>query len=52
MSLGLDPDKVLSKEALSQPHKTLMELSSHEESQITALTLAIKAAVLKELDTK
>jgi len=51
ISLGLEPDKVLSKEALNKPHRTLIDSQSQEKSQITALTQAIKIAIIEELGT-
>jgi len=51
MSLGLEPDKVLSKEALSKPHRTLIDPQSQEDDQINVLTIAIKNTILNELKT-
>jgi len=51
-SLGLDPDKVLSKDAITNPNRTIMTPESSENTQSSALTNAIKKAILKELDLK
>lgn len=45
-SLGLNPDEVLSKDALSMPHRTIVDPESH---QIKVLNEALKNAILKEL---
>ena len=45
-SLGLNPDEVLSKDALSMPNRTIVDLESH---QIKVLNEALKHAILKEL---
>jgi cell division protein FtsX len=45
-SLGLNPDEVLSKDALSMPNRTIVDPESH---QIKVLNEALKHAILKEL---
>jgi len=45
-SLGLNPDEVLSKDALSMPHRTIVDPESH---QIKVLNEALKHAILQEL---
>jgi integrase len=45
-SLGLNPDEILSKEALVKPHRTVVD---HELKQIEVLNTALKEAILKEL---
>jgi integrase len=42
---GLDPNEILSKEALSRPHRTVVDA---EQSQIQALNEALKQAIIKE----
>ncbi|MFB0523489.1 MAG: tyrosine-type recombinase/integrase [Candidatus Bathyarchaeia archaeon] len=48
-SLGLDPDEVLSKDALTKPHRTT--IVNREHLQIEVLNQALKEAILKELKT-
>jgi hypothetical protein len=45
-SLGLNPDEVLSRDAISKPHRTIIE---REEGQIEVLNQALKEAIIKEL---
>jgi len=47
-SLGLNPDTILSKDALAMPHRTAAE---QEERKIEILNQALKEAILKELKT-
>ena len=47
-SLGLSPDEILSKDALSMPHRTVVD---PEEEKIEILNQALKEAILKELKT-
>jgi hypothetical protein len=44
--MDLDPDKILSKDALSKPHRTVVDPEHH---QIQVLNQALKDAILKEL---
>ncbi len=48
---GMNPNEILSKDALASPHRTIMEA---EERQLTTLNQALKQAIIKELqqDTK
>lgn len=43
---GLNPSEILSKEALSKPHRTLVDPSQHK---IEVLNRALKQAIIKEL---
>ena len=45
-SLGLNPDEVLSRDALSRPHRTVVD---PESRKIKVLNQALKHAILKEL---
>ena len=45
-SLGLNPDEVLTKDALAMPHRTVID---PEARKIDALNEALKYAILKEL---
>jgi len=46
---GMDPDKVLMKEAFVEPHRTIIPQSGYEEVQIKALSQALKEMMRKEL---
>jgi hypothetical protein len=43
---GMDPNKILNKEVLSMPHRTVMD---SEQNQIEVLNQALKQAIVKEL---
>jgi 5S rRNA maturation endonuclease (ribonuclease M5) len=45
-SFGLDPNTVLSKDALAMPHRTVVDI---EQRQSEALNQALKQAIIKEL---
>lgn len=45
-SLGLNPDEVLSRDALATPHRTLVD---PEQRKIEVLNQALKQAILQEL---
>ena len=47
-TLGLNPNEVLSKDALSMPHRTIVDPERH---QIKVLNEALKHAILQELKT-
>ncbi len=47
-SLGLNPDEILSREALAKPHRTVVD---PESRKIKVLNEALKHAILKELRT-
>lgn len=42
---GLDPNEILSREALSRPHRTIVDPEQH---QIQVLNQALKQAIIKE----
>jgi len=46
---GLNPDEILTRDALTQPHRTIIGRDQAEESQINQLTIALKQQILKEL---
>jgi len=45
-SLGLNPDEILSREAMTKPHRTVI---AQEDRQIEVLNQALKEAIIKEL---
>ena len=47
-SIGLNPDKVLSREAMSKSHKTIID---SEKTQIEILNKALKQSIIKELQS-
>lgn len=47
-SLGLNPDEVLSKDALTMPYRTIIDT---EERTIQTLNQALKEAIIRELKT-
>ena len=51
-TLGLDPNKVLSQEALIKPHRTIIDNTQRITEQETILARAIKQALLKEIKQK
>jgi len=42
----MNPDEILSREALAKPHRTVIE---SEKTQIEILNQALKQAIIKEL---
>ena len=46
---GLNPEEILTREALSQPHRTVIGQSQLEQSQLHQLTTALKQQMLKEI---
>lgn len=46
---GLNPEEILTKQALTEPHRTVINYSQIEENQIHQLTTALKQQMLKEL---
>jgi hypothetical protein len=46
---GLNPEEVLTREALTQPHRTIIDRNHVEENQIHQLTIALKQQMFKEL---
>jgi hypothetical protein len=48
---GLDPEKVLVKETLSQPHRVLVDATNIEQDQTRVLSNALKKMLREELLT-
>jgi site-specific recombinase XerD len=46
---GLNPEEILTKKALAEPHRTIIDQSQIEQSQIHQLTMALKQQMLKEI---
>jgi len=46
---GLNPEEILTKQALTQPHRTIVSQGQLEDNQIHQLTIALKQQMLKEL---
>ena len=46
---GLNPEEILTKKALTEPHRTVIDQSQIEQSQIHQLTTALKQQMLKEI---
>ncbi|MDH5733246.1 MAG: site-specific integrase, partial [Candidatus Bathyarchaeota archaeon] len=46
---GMNPEEVLTKEALTKPHTTVIDRRQIEQSQIHQLTAALKQQMLKEI---
>ena len=46
---GLNPDQILTREALSQPHRTVIDQTQLEQAQLSQLTTALKQQMLKEI---
>jgi len=46
---GLNPEEILTRQAMAEPHITVVNGSQREESQIHALSNALKQQLLKEL---
>ncbi|MDH5783924.1 MAG: hypothetical protein OEZ35_09760, partial [Candidatus Bathyarchaeota archaeon] len=46
---GLNPEEILTKKALTQPYRTVIDRSQHEQSQLQELTIALKQQMIKEL---
>jgi len=50
--LGLEPEKVLTKAALAEPHRIYARPEDHEQAQTRVLSIAIKELIKKELLTQ
>jgi hypothetical protein len=46
---GLNPEQVMSKEALAQANVTVIDRAQLEQTQITQLTAALKQQMIKEI---
>jgi len=49
---GLNPEEILTKNALTQPHRTVIDRSQVEQNQIHQLSIALKQHLLTELREK
>ena len=49
---GLNPEEILTREALTQPHRTIIDRSQHEQVQLNQLTNAFWEQMLKEMREK
>jgi len=49
LTLGLDPDVILSKEALQKPHRTIIDGTYQTDDPTVILSKAIKKSLLEEL---
>ena len=46
---GLNPEEILTREALTKPYRTVIDKSQIEQNQIHQLTIALKQQMLKEI---
>ena len=46
---GMDPEKILAREALSEPHRTHVGYEEREDCELQSLSKALKEIVKKEL---
>jgi len=51
-SLGLDPEKVLVRDAFAEPHRIVINGRDEEKAQIRALSEAVKDWLRREILTK
>ena len=51
-AFGLDPEKVLVKEALAEPHRTVLDPLASGERELRTLTESLKRLVKEELLTE
>lgn len=49
---GLNPEEILTREALTQPHRTIIGQNQYEQAQLNHLTKALKEQMLKEMREK
>jgi hypothetical protein len=49
---GWNPEEILTREAMTQPHRTVMDGRQHEQVQLNQLTKALKEQMLKEMREK
>ena len=49
---GMNPEEILTKNALTQPHRTVIDRSQIENNQIHQLSIALKQQLLNELREK
>jgi len=46
---GLNPEKILTKQAFTEPHRTIIDRNQCEQSQLHQLTIALKQQMFKEI---
>ena len=46
---GLNPEEILTRDALIQPHRTIIDHSQVEQNQLSQLTKALRHQMLKEI---
>jgi hypothetical protein len=46
---GLNPEEILTKQALTEPHRTIIDRRQVEENQVHQLSIALKQQLLKEV---
>lgn len=44
-----NPEEILTREALTKPHRTILDNSQVEQNNISQLTMALKQQILKEI---
>ncbi|NVM47017.1 MAG: hypothetical protein HWN79_19120 [Candidatus Lokiarchaeota archaeon] len=49
MALGLDPNEVLSREAMIKPHRTIIDPMQRQEQDFTILSKTIRKTLFDEL---
>jgi len=45
----MNPEEILTRDALTKPHRTVIGRSQVEQSQIRQLTMALKQQMIKEI---
>jgi hypothetical protein len=46
---GLNPDEILTRDAMTQPHRTVIDQNQLEQGQLAQLTTALRQQMLKEI---
>ena len=46
---GMNPEEILTRQALREPHRTVIDRSQMEQSQIQQLSIALKQQLIKEI---
>jgi len=49
MRMGTKPEEILTRQALTEPHRTIIDRAKLEENQIHTLNITLKQQLLKEL---
>jgi len=47
--MGTKPEEILTRQALTEPHRTIIDRAKLEENQIHTLNITLKQQLLKEL---